>query len=149
MKIELFKIDVSINTLIPFADEGIRAGFPSPAQDFMEMAIDLNKELIKHPASTFIGRVRGNSMVEANLEDGDLLVIDKAADIISGKIAVCYLDGDFTIKYIEITKEVIWLHPANHEYPSIKVTADNNLIIWGIVEYIIKKPKLKTDFNEL
>lgn len=123
---------------LPYADGGIKAGFPSPAQDYLESAIDLNKELIKHPASTFYGRVKGDSMIDANVHDGDILVIDKSLEPQDGDMAVCFIDGEFTIKYIKIEKNVIWLVPANEEYKPIKVTIENDFLIWGIVTYCIK-----------
>ena len=110
---------------LPYADEGIRAGFPSPAQDYMEQAIDLNKELIKHPSSTFYGRVVGDSMKDEGIGEGDILVIDKSLELIEGDLAVCYVDGEFTVKRVS--------------YPRIKVTADNDFMVWGIVTYTIKK----------
>lgn len=126
---------------LPIADEGIKAGFPSPAQDFMDRAIDLNKELVRHPASTFYGRVRGDSMIDAGVYDGDILIIDKSLEPHDGDMAVCYIDGEFTIKHIRIEKEVVWLVPANSSYEPIKVTKDNEFLIWGIVTYSIKKQR--------
>lgn len=131
-------IDIASILPLVFVDEGIKAGFPSPAQDYISQAIDLNKELIHHPASTFYGRVSGDSMKDAGLSDGDILVIDKSLEPRSGNMAVCFIDGEFTIKYIQIEKEVIWLIPANEKYKPIKVTADNDFLIWGIVTYSIK-----------
>jgi len=139
MSIEIHKIDQSTLLPIPFADEGIRAGFPSPAQDYMQLAIDLNQELIHNPASTFYGRVVGDSMIDAQIYEGDLLVIDKSLEPRDGDLAVCFLDGEFTLKYIDIDDEVIWLRPANNHFKPIKVTPDNEFIVWGIVTYTIKK----------
>lgn len=117
---------------------GIAAGFPSPAEDFLDVSIDLNKELIKNPSSTFYGRVKGNSMRDAGVENGDLLIIDKSLRPANGKIAVCFLDGEFTIKKIKIENECIWLVPANSDFNPIKVTVENDFLIWGIVLHIIK-----------
>ncbi len=139
--LSLYKADVLSEQLLPFADEGIRAGFPSPAQDYMEMALDLNKELIKNPASTFLGRVKGTSMKDENISDGDILVIDKSLDLENNDLAVCYIDGEFTLKRVEIDKnaKIVWLVPSNTEFPRIKVTEDNQFWVWGIVVYTIKK----------
>ena len=123
---------------IAIAEEGISAGFPSPAQDFLDTPIDLNKELIRNPSSTFYARVNGQSMEDMGIDSGDLVVIDKSIEITNGKIAVCYVDGEFTMKYIKIEKDCCWLVAANKKYPSIKVTADNEFIIWGIVIHVIK-----------
>ena len=119
-------------------NEGISAGFPSPAQDFLDSSIDLNQELIKNNVSTFYGKVKGDSMVGAGLNDGDLLIIDKSLEPSNNKIAVCFIDGEFTVKRIKIGKEVVWLIAENKNYSPIKVTKDNDFIIWGIVTYVIK-----------
>lgn len=121
----------------------IKAGFPSPAQDYIENIIDLNRELIKNPASTFFGRAKGNSMEGAGIYDGDILVIDKSLDPKDKDIAVCYIDGEFTLKRIHIKKEgnkiiSIWLIPENKDYNPIEITPDNTFIIWGIVTYTIR-----------
>lgn len=141
--IEIHKIDITSSLPLQYADEGIKAGFPSPAQDYLEQAIDLNKEIVKHPASTFYGRVVGNSMSEEGIEEGDILVIDKSLDLIDGDLAVCYIDGEFTVKRVKLETDAAWLVPSNSEYPPIKVTKENDFMIWGIVTYTIKKNRRK------
>lgn len=136
--LNIYKVDAETFMPLPYADGGIKAGFPSPAQDYISQAIDLNKELIHHPACTFYGRVSGDSMKDAGLSDGDILVIDKSLEPQSGDMAVCYIDGEFTIKYIRIESNVIWLIPANEAYKAIKVTPENEFQIWGIVTHSIK-----------
>jgi len=123
--------------LLPF---DISAGFPSPAMDFSELSIDLNKHLVRRPSATYYGRVQGDSMKDAGIHDGDLLVIDKSIEPTDGKIAVCCLDGEFTLKRIRLNKEGLWLMPENEAYQPIKVEEGSELVIWGIVTYIIKKP---------
>lgn len=141
--LEIFSIDITSNQPLPFADEGIRAGFPSPAQDYMELAIDLNKELIKHPTSTFYGRVVGDSMRDEGIEEGDILVIDKSLELMDDDLAVCFIDGEFTVKRVRLEPDAAWLIPSNIDYPPIKVTKDNEFIVWGIVTYTIKKNRRK------
>ena len=131
--IKIHSIDISTSLPLQYADEGIRAGFPSPAQDYMEQAIDLNKEIVKHPASTFYGRVVGDSMRDEGIEEGDILVIDKSLELM----------GEFTVKRVRLETDAAWLIPANPDYPKIKVTADNDFIVWGIVTYTIKKNRRK------
>ena len=121
------------------AEEGISAGFPSPADDFKEIRISLDKELVKNKDATFYARVDGDSMIGAGLEDGDLLVIDRSLNPGNGKIAVCLIDGDFTVKRIKKEKEKIYLIPENKKYKPIELKEENELIIWGIVIYVIKK----------
>ena len=136
--ITLYKADTSTDTTLPIADAGIKAGFPSPAQDFMEASIDLNRELIRNPSATFFGRVSGDSMQDMGINDGDLLVIDKSREVHSGKVAVCFIDGEFTLKKIKIEKDCCWLIPANDNYAPIRVTADNQFLVWGILIHVIK-----------
>ena len=121
------------------AEEGISAGFPSPADDFKEIRISLDKELVKNKEATFYARVDGDSMVGAGLEDGDLLVIDRSLNPENGKIAVCLIDGEFTVKRIKKEKNKLYLMPENKKYKKIEIKEENELVIWGIVEYVIKK----------
>lgn len=139
----IYKVDAESHLPLPYADEGIRAGFPSPAQDYMELAIDLNKELIKHPTSTFYGRVVGDSMKDEGIEEGDILVIDKSLELMDDDPAVCFIDGDFTVKRVRLESDAAWLVPSNVKYPPIKVTKDNEFMVWGIVTYTIKKNRRK------
>ncbi len=118
---------------------GISAGFPSPAGDFKQDRISLDRELIKNKEATFFARVNGQSMIDAGLEDNDLLVIDRSLEPSNNKIAVCLIDGEFTVKRLRVEKERIWLQPENPSYSSIEVTEENQLIIWGIVTNVIKK----------
>ena len=120
-------------------EQGISAGFPSPADDFKEIRISLDKELVKNKESTFYARVSGDSMIEAGLDDGDLIVIDRSLDPENGKIAVCFIDGEFTVKRINKKEGKLFLMPQNKMYKPIEIKEGNELIIWGIVEYVIKK----------
>lgn len=142
LELQLFKADTSTIITLPYIEQGINAGFPSPADDFLDVSIDLNKELVQNKDATYFARVSGNSMIDAGISDGDLLIIDKSIKPSNGKAAVCFIDGEFTIKWLNITKEVIWLTPANKDFKPIKVTKDNNFMIYGIITYIIKKPLL-------
>ena len=121
------------------AEEGVSAGFPSPADDFKEVRISLDKTLIKNKEATFYARVDGESMIEAWLDDGDLLVIDRSLEPKDGKIAVCFIDGEFTVKRLQVTKDGVFLLPANPAYDPIEITESNNFQIWGIVTHVIKR----------
>lgn len=123
---------------VPIIQSGISAGFPSPADDFKETRISLDKTLVTNKEATFYARVSGKSMIDAGLDNGDLLVIDRSLEPENGKIAVCFIDGEFTIKRLKIEKDALFLMPANKQYKPIKITDENNLIIWGIVTYVIK-----------
>jgi DNA polymerase V len=131
-------ISITTQLELPFVAAGIKAGFPSPAMDFIDVTIDLNKHLIKHPSSTFYGKVKGDSMKNLGIHDEDILIIDKSLKPESNKIAVCVIDGEFTLKQIRIEKTMCWLIPANEDYQPIRVTEDNDFLIWGIVTYVIK-----------
>lgn len=117
----------------------IHAGFPSPASDYMGSVIDLNKELVRHPEATFFGRVVGDSMADADVHEGDVLVIDKSLTPSDGDMAVCYVDGEFCIKYISKRQDGIWLLPGNSKYKPIHLVEGNEFLVWGVVTYVIKK----------
>lgn len=136
--IDIYSAETDSVLELPYIEGGISAGFPSPALDFIDLSIDLNKHLIKHPSATFYGRVKGLSLKNAGITDGDLLVIDKSLEPVNGKIAVCYIDGEFTAKRIQISKDEILLIPENEDYKPIKITEENDFIIWGIVTHVIK-----------
>ena len=120
-------------------EQGISAGFPSPADDFKEIRISLDEELVKNRDATFYARVSGDSMVGAGLDDGDLLVIDRSKNPENGKIAICLVDGEFTVKRIKREKNKLFLIPENKRYKKIEIKEENELIIWGVVEFVIKK----------
>lgn len=136
--IDIFSADTDTALELPFVDNGISAGFPSPALDFVDVTIDLNRHLIKNPAATFYGRVKGDSLKNAGISNDDLLIIDRSLEPINGKIAVCYIDGEFTAKRIQINKKEIWLIPENEDYQPIRITEENDFLIWGIVTHVIK-----------
>ena len=139
--LDFYSVNTETVLALPLVDGGIAAGFPSPAQDYIDLKIDLNKELIANPSSTFYGRVKGASMQDAGILDGDILVIDKSIEPQDGDTAVCFIDGEFTLKYIKIEPDAVYLVPANAKFQPIKVTEDNNFCIWGIVTYSIKSHK--------
>jgi DNA polymerase V len=136
--LDIFPVSVDSVLEIPLVSTAISAGFPSPALDFIDLSIDMNKHLIKRPSSTFYGRVKGQSMKDVGITDGDLLVIDKSITPKNDQIAVCYVDGEFTIKKIKFEQDICWLIPANDAYQPIRVTSQNDFLIWGIVTHVIK-----------
>ena len=138
-KLTFFLPDFESDLRIPFVKEGVSAGFPSPAADFMETSIDLNKELTDNPLATFYIKVKGNSMIDAGINDNDVLVVDRSLEPQNNKIAICFIDGEFTVKRILVEQDCLYLMPENSSYSPIKVTEENQLIIWGMVTYVIKK----------
>lgn len=120
-------------------DNGISAGFPTPAEDFEQERVSLDEELVKNKDTTFFAKVKGQSMINAGLNDSDLLVIDRSLQPEDKKIAVCFVDGEFTVKRLRVQKGEVWLQPENPNYPIIKITEQNDFVIWGIVTNVIKK----------
>lgn len=137
--IEFFIPNFENSRELPFITSGIKAGFPSPAADFDETRISLDKALVKNPDTTFYAKANGQSMKGAGIDDGDIMVIDRSIEPRNNKIAVCLIDGEFTVKRIKKTKEELLLMPENSDFQPIKINEDNQLVIWGIVTYIIKK----------
>jgi DNA polymerase V len=138
-KFEFFSPDFESEIILPLVNATISAGFPSPADDYLESRLDLNKELIANPSSTFYARVKGDSMFLAGISDGDLLVIDKAKSPVNGSVVVCLIDGEFTLKRLEKHENEYYLMPENPEYQPIKIKPENSVTIWGVVTYTIKK----------
>lgn len=136
--IEFYNIEDSEQMSLQYFESRIQAGFPSPVQGSMGDAINLNRELVSNPAATFCARVIGDSMVDAGINDGDLLIIDRSLTATDGSIAVCFLDGDFTVKRVTLRDGRVFLTPANARYPEIAVSEDNDFTVWGVVKYIVK-----------
>ena len=137
--ISFFKPNLDESHSIPLTSNNISAGFPSPADDFKEIRISLDKEIIKNEEATFYARVDGESMLDAGLSDGDLIVIDRSEEPKNGSVAVCLLDGEFTVKRLKLKNKEIYLMPENSRYSPIKIGEGNELSIWGIVTYVVKK----------
>ena len=127
---------------IPFFDIGIAAGFPIPLDnDERAQSIELLQMLCPYPESSYLIRVDGDSMSDANIYSGDIVIVDKSQRNPSpSQVAVCQLNGDYTLKCFEVRNGVGWLIPANPDYPEIRVTEDDNFNIWGTVTYVIHKP---------
>ena len=124
---------------LPLAEAVISAGFPSPADDYLETRLDLNKELISNQSATFYARVKGDSMYLAGIADGDLLIIDKSKIPRNGSVVVCLIDGEFTVKRLVKQANNLYLMPENPDFKPIKLKSQNDVKIWGVVTYTIKK----------
>lgn len=122
---------------LPLFGHKIAAGFPSPADDYIEDRIDLNQYLIRHQEATFFLRVKGDSMIGAGIHDGDLLVVDRALEPVDGKIVIAVLDGELTVKRLERRGRIIRLLPENPAYAPIEVGHEQDLVIWGVVTNVI------------
>ena len=122
----------------------IKAGFPSPADDYLRDSLDFNRDLIKNPEATFYGRVSGDSMRDAGINEGDIAVIDRSLQPTDGDVIVAYVNEEFTIKYLDLTHKeegYIELHPANPYYSPIRIDSTDNFRVWGVVVWTIKQWK--------
>ena len=138
-KLDFFRPSTEKKTELPLVEATVPAGFPSPADDYLEARLDLNKELITNESATFYARVKGESMNLAGISDGDLLLIDRSKNPVNGSIVVCMIDGEFTVKRLEKKDNDFFLTPENPDYKPIRIKPENSVTIWGVVTYTIKK----------
>ncbi len=117
----------------------VRAGFPSPADEEPAEKLDLVRLLVRHPASTFFFRIGGTSMVDAEMDEGDIIIVDRSVEPYNGCSAVCFIDGEFTVKRIQRHAGHIDLIAANPKFAPMRITSDNDFTIWGVVTYVIKR----------
>lgn len=136
---QLYSADCSTTLPLQYADFGVKAGFPSPAQDYITESIDLNSTLIKHPAATFYAKVSGDSMCEEGITEGDILIVDRSIEAEHGDLAVCCINGEFTLKRLCLNRgDKIYLMPSNRKFRPIEVTREDDFMVWGVVIYTIK-----------
>lgn len=133
-----YRPDLTTAADLPMMFEAVAVGFPTPADDFLDTPLDLNKELIRNPSATFIVKVSGDSMTGAGIADGDLLIVDRSVAVYDGCIAVCYVDEEFIVKRIRLEGGDVWLQPAHDRRKAIRVTVASGILIWGIVVHCIK-----------
>ena len=142
-KIHILPSEFSNELSLQFAP-GIKAGFPSPAQDYRPDTLDFNRDFIRHPEATFYGRVDGDSMMDAGINDGDIAVIDRSLEANDGDVIVAYVNEEFTIKFLDLSHKdegYIELRPANKHYYSIKIDVTDEFEVWGVVVWTIKNWK--------
>jgi DNA polymerase V len=132
-------LDTKKKILIPLYEDTVAAGFPSPAEDYIEKKLDLNDLLIKHPAATFFVRVQGSSMQDASILSGDMLVVDRSLPAKNGSIVIAIYNGEFTVKRLKIEGENIFLIPENKTFKAIEIKKSDEFEIWGVVSYVIHK----------
>ncbi len=124
---------------LPLYLSPVTAGFPSPADDFLEKRLDLNDYLAKNPAATYLVRATGDSMQGVGIHDGDVLVVDKSAEVTDGKVVIAIVYGEFTVKTLKRRNGHAFLVPANAEYPEIELTPEMECEVWGVVTSVIRK----------
>lgn len=133
----IYAPDLSTRYKLPVFLGRLPAGFPSPADDYIEGKLDLNRHLIKHPAATFFVRVSGDSMIEAGIHTGDILVVDRSLEATDGNVIVAALDGELTVKRLSKRGQSVRLLPANKHYQPIEIQAQQSFEIWGVVTTVI------------
>jgi DNA polymerase V len=124
---------------LPLFLSSVEAGFPSPADEYLEGMLDLNKLMVKHPAATFFVRAAGDSMIGAAIHPGDILMIDRAEEAVSGKIILAVVNGEFTVKRFIKKGARVYLTPENPRYPVIEITEGSDFQVWGVVTWVIHK----------
>lgn len=136
---EIFSFEKRTKLPLPLAMTSVPAGFPSPADDYMDKKLDLNEFLIQHPAATFFVRVKGESMIQAGINSGDILIVDRALEPSQGKIVIAAVDGELTVKRIHQKEDKLYLAAENPEFNLIEITPEQCLTVWGVVTYVIHK----------
>lgn len=139
--VEMIPIGSHSEIKVPMAEALVAAGFPSPADDYIEYRLDLNELLIQHPAATFFVKVQGQSMMEANIHSGDILIVDRSLEAKDGKIVIAVVGGEFTVKRLRIQGNRTSLLPENPVYPVLEIRPGMELEIWGVVTYVIHAAK--------
>jgi DNA polymerase V len=131
--------EASVPLPLPLFITAVQAGFPSPAEDYLDKTLDLNELLISHPAATFFVRVAGDSMQGAGIFSGDTLVVDRSLEATDSKIVVAIVNGEFTVKRLRLKEGRISLVPENPNFPTIEVKEGSDFQVWGVVTYVIHK----------
>jgi DNA polymerase V len=137
MGLEIVEWAASWPIILPYFEGTVPAGFPSPAEDYMETPLDLTEYLIENRAATFMMRVDGDSMKDAGILDGDLLVVDRAAKPVNGSVVVVAINGAYTVKRLRRGPDCVWLEPANARYQSVRVAEGEELHVFGVVKHSI------------
>jgi len=135
--VDIREFENQVGVEIPLFLSGVSAGFPSPASDYVEKTLDLNEYLIKHPAATYFVHVKGDSMIDAGIHSGDLLIVDRSLTPSHNSIVIAMVNGEFTVKRLRKKNGRIYLMPDNPDFSPIEVSGDMQVEIWGVVTYVI------------
>jgi len=136
-RVTFLSMDSEVLSRIPLYEQTVQAGFPSPSDDFLDLDINLQDFLIKHPSATFCVRVNGSSMEKANIHSGDVMIVDKSLSPKNNSIVLAVIDSEFTVKRIKKNGEKLYLNPENDAFNPIEITEDMNFNVWGVVTHII------------
>lgn len=132
-------VEMGESVSIPLYSSKVRAGFPSPADDYIENQLDMNEYLVRNPSSTFLLKVQGDSMIDAGIHEGDVLVVDRSMEVADGRIVIAAINGELTVKTLIKKPNGVVLRAENADYPDIEVSEENDLVIWGVVSSIVRK----------
>ena len=133
----IFSLDAKTSQRLPLFVTSISAGFPSPADDYIDKSLDLNEYLVRHPAATFFVRVSGDSMIDAGIHAGDILIVDRAEEAANNKIVIAAVNGELTVKRLRTDKGSVSLVPENDAYSPINITSGMEFEVWGVVMHVI------------
>lgn len=137
--LDFFAFDEEIFSSIPMFSDSVQAGFPSPAEDHMDMDLNLNDHLVQNPSATFCVKAIGESMKDAGIQSGDIMIVDKSLQPKNRSIVLAVIDGEFTVKRVNINNRQLYLMPENSDFSPIKITEEMDFKVWGVVTYIIHK----------
>jgi len=137
--LDFFAFDEEIFSSIPMFSNAVQAGFPSPAEDHMDMDLNLNDHLVQNPSATFCVKAIGESMKDAGIQSGDIMIVDKSLQPKNRSIVLAVIDGEFTVKRVNINNRQLYLMPENSDFSPIKITEEMDFKVWGVVTYIIHK----------
>ena len=137
--LDIYAVEESVLADIPMFTDSVQAGFPSPAEDYMDLDLNLQDHLIENPSATFCVRAVGESMKDAGIQSGDIMLVDKSLTPKNRSIVLAVIDGEFTIKRVNVSDKELYLMPENESFPPIKITEEMDFQVWGVVTYIIHK----------
>ena len=137
--LDIYAVEESILTDISMFTDSVQAGFPSPAEDYMDLDLNLQDHLIQNPSATFCVRAVGESMKGAGIQSGDIMLVDKSLTPKNRSIVLAVIDGEFTVKRVNVSEKELYLMPENENFPPIKITEEMDFQVWGVVTYIIHK----------
>ncbi len=131
--------EIGLNIRLPLYTAGVSAGFPSPAEDYIDRHLDLNEYLIKHPAATFFVRVDGDSMVDAGIYHGDILIVDRSIEPEDGRVVIAVVNGEMTVKRLCRRGGALYLIPESAQYSPLEIAEGMDFQVWGVVSHVIHK----------
>ena len=137
--LDFFAVDETTLLSIPMFSDSVQAGFPSPAEDHLDLDLNLNDYLVQNPSATFCVKAIGESMKDAGIKSGDIMIVDKSLEPKNRSIVLAVIDGEFTVKRVNINNDELYLMPENSNFSPIKITEEMDFQVWGIVTYIIHK----------